>query len=163
VALSGLVVAADADAAFPTQSDVRDALADFVDAIEVNKTNTTYSLHGHSAVLESLELVQGNNVVFRDRPNAAIIVVPSRRSTGTGVIEAPALTTKNHGAIFLQGTTGAEQMVHGTVAGNIVQLDAAAVQLGAPADTDLNGVAGLSIPHLYTKVVGDDEFKITVK
>lgn len=158
-AMTGLFVAADADAAFPAKADVRDALDDFLPALEVNKANTTHSLHGHAAVLESLEVQQGNTIVFRDRPGRASVEHTNRRSTGTCVIEAPTLTTKDHGAIFRAGTTGAQQVVHGTVAGNIVQFDAPAAQIGAPADTDLQGVAGLSLPLLYT----GGEWSLTVK
>jgi hypothetical protein len=161
VAMSGLLVAADADAAFPTQADLRTAMADFVDALEVNKANTTFTHHGHSAVLHSLELQQGNAVAFRDRPNAAGIVITNRRSIGTLMIDAPTLTAKNYGSLFQTRATAAQQLVHGTVAGNIVQLDATAVQNGAPSDVDNGGVAGLSIPLLYTG--RGDEWKLTVK
>lgn len=163
VTMSGLIVAADADAAFPTQADLRDALADYVPALEVNKTNTTHTLHGQAAELESLEIAQGNTIIFRDRPQAAYIAHTNRRSTGTCVIAAPPLATKNHGAIFQARSTGAQQLVHGAVAGNIIQFDAPAAQIGAPADTDLNGIAGLSLPLLYAKVAGGDEWKLTVK
>jgi hypothetical protein len=162
VAMSGLCTVADADAAFPTRADIVDALADFVPALEVNKVNTSHTLHGHASVLESLELQQGGTVIFRDRPNAAYVAITGRRSTGTCVIDAPTLTAKNHGAIFQARTTGAQQIVHGTVAGNIVQFDAPAVQIGAPADTDISGVPGLSLPLLYTRASGA-EWSLTVK
>lgn len=162
VSMSGLLTTADADAAFPARADITDALADFVPAIEVNKANTTHTLHGYSAELESLDVTQGNNVIFRNRPNASYVAITNRRSTATCVIAAPTLTGKNYGSIFQNGATGAQQIVHGTVAGNIVQFDAAAAQIGAPADTDLNGVPGLSMPLLYTRAAGA-EWSLTVK
>jgi hypothetical protein len=114
--------------------------------------------------MESLQVNLGNTVTFRDRPGAAYVALTGRpNAAGTAVIAAPTLTAKNFGSIFQSRTTGALQVIHGTVGGNIVQIDAPATQIGQPADADLNGVAGLSLPLGFKRVSGNDELVFTVK
>lgn len=158
-AFSGLCGPAATDAAF---LDVSDALASFVDNIEVNKANTTFSVHAFSAALESIQIDLGNKVTFHDRPNAAIIRLTDREITGNMVIEATAIASKNWFATAKSGTTGVLAMQHGTTTGNIVKLDAPVLQFEQPSYSDLDGTLGLTSSFGLKRTVGDDEFKLTV-
>ena len=118
-AFTGLWVA-PANAALPTPT-----LTAFKDPLPVSKTNTpTFSLHAFAGVMESMEIDLGNQVVHRDRPGSARVLISDRVSTGTVGLQSPALGTKDFFAIAKAGTLGALQVIHGTVAGNIVQVDA---------------------------------------
>jgi len=136
----------------------------FVPAKPVNKANTpTFTLHGYAAVMERLTVDLGVSNVHRDRVNSAAVLLTDRQTSGTAVIEAPALGTKNYFAIAKAGTLGALQLVHGTVAGNVVQIDAPKVQIGPPAYGNTDGLATLSLPLTLVPDAGDDELVITVK
>jgi len=159
IAGTGLFSAAT-DVAFP---DVAATLADFVNGLEVNKANTQFTLHGYAAPLVSLSIQLGNKVQFQDKPNASSVDITDRAVTGTVVIEAPAVGTKDFLSIARAHTEGALQLIHGTVAGNIVQVDGGQVQLGIPTYTNVNDKLHISMPLMFNRDAGDDDILITVK
>ncbi|MEI9885909.1 MAG: phage tail tube protein [Rhizomicrobium sp.] len=145
-------------------ADVISTLANFVDSVEVNKVNTaTCTLHGYAVVLESLSIDLGNKVGFRDRPNAASVDITDRAVVGNISFEATTVAAKDWVSIAKANTLGALQVIHGTTAGNIVQLDAPKVQIGVPAYNDVDGVLHLSAPLMLRRNLGDDEVTYTVK
>lgn len=147
------------DAANPTLT-----LTGWTAPIAVNKANTpTFTLHTFAAVMASLELDLGNVMAHRDLVNSESVQIVDANGSGAVSIEAPALATKDFFAIAKAGTLGALQLIHGTVAGNIVQVDAPKVQVGAPGYGDSDGVAMLNMGLTVTPDAGDDELKITVK
>lgn len=135
----------------------------FIDGIEVNKANTTFSLLGYAAVLESLQLTLGNAVNFRDRPNAAYVPITDRQGNGKVTIEAPAIGTKDYFAAARANTLGVLDITHGTVAGNIVEAKVNQCQVLNPSYTDLNGVRGLDAGLVLARSGGDDDFSFIVK
>jgi len=157
--LSGMYSAVT-DAAPP---DVHADLEAFIDSIEVNDINTTFTLFGVAHPLESLSIDFGNKVVFRDRPNAEYIAITDRVVSGTLVIEQPTIATYDFFTAAKNKTTGALQLIQGTTAGNIVQVDAPRVRVLNPTDQDVNGVLCLSVPLEFCRVHGDDEITFTVK
>ena len=60
-------------------------------------------------------------------------------------------------------TLGALQIVHGTVAGNIVQVDAPKVQLLEPSYGESQQLVTIAAGLRLTPDTGDDDIKITVK
>jgi hypothetical protein len=144
---------------------VETTLATFGNATEVNAANTTFTLGGYAAVIDKFTLDFGNTVVFRDRPNAARVALTNRRVTGTVTFEATNVAAMDWLTLAASKTPQVLQLIQGTPsgAGHIVQIDAPVVQLGNPTETDLNGIAGFTIPLVFARTVGDDEFMITVK
>ena len=72
--------------------------------------------------------------------------------------------TKNFWDIAKLGTLIAVDIVHGTAAGNIVQLTGNQVQLSQPALNDSDGISVMQLNTLWTPTSsGDDELKVTVK
>jgi hypothetical protein len=135
----------------------------FQQPLPVSNTNTpTFSLHGYAADALSLDIALGNTVVYEDLIGNASVEITDRESTGSTSIWAPALATKDFFAITKANTLGALQVIHGTTAGNKVQIDAPNVQLLTPNYGESNGVATLQIGLRLTPNTGDDELKLTI-
>lgn len=147
-----------ADTVLPTQ-----VLTGFQRGPVCNKTNTAFSLHGLQAVMESLNLDLGNQVEPRMLVNSESIEITDRKSSGTAVIEAVAIATKDWFSIAKASTTGALSAVHGITAGNIVEIAAAAVQIGSPTYGNTQGVLNNSLPLTLCPVSGDDEVTLRIR
>lgn len=133
--------------------------------LPITKTNTpTATLHAVAAILHELSLDMACKVTPRMVVGAESIELVDREPAGNVKMDAPALSTKNWFTTAKANTTGVMSIVHGTAAGNIVQLDAPAVQLLEPKYSEADGVvtldAGLS---LIPTDAGNDELVITVK
>ncbi len=136
----------------------------FTKPLVATKTNTpTFTLHGHSGKLASLNLNLGNDVAYRNLVGAESVDITDRAASGRISIEVPDPTAKNFFTIAAAGDTGALQVVHGTVAGNIVQVDVPKVQLTNPRYANRNGVSFLDMDLYIVPDEGDDELVITTK
>ena len=61
-------------------------------------------------------------------------------------------------------TTGAMQLIHGTAAGNIIEINAPAVQITAPTYSDFEGAAMMAGGlKLQPTSAGNDEIEIVVR
>lgn len=151
------------DTPFPT--GWASVLSSFVPNIEVNDTNTQFTLFGFATVLEQLQFTQGNTVAFARRANRGGTDITNRASTGSVSVETPKISDIDYVGIAstMPPQLGALQLVLGTVAGNIVQLDAAQTQLMVPTYGKRGDVSLLQIPLGFTRNAGDDEYKWTVK
>jgi hypothetical protein len=124
----------------------------------------TVTLHGVSSPCESLSVDLANNLVFRALVGAESVEITDRKPAGRIQIEDPGIAIKNFFVTAKDATLGAFQLVHGTAAGNIVQVDAANVQLLNPKYADSDGVQMLGMDlALVPSDAGDDEISITVK
>lgn len=132
----------------------------WVKALVVNKANTTMSLHGWSAIAESLDVNTGSQANKLDYIGEELVDIGDRAATGTTVVKATSLAEVNWFAITKSEALGALAAQHGKVAGNIVKLDSDAVQLGRPTEGNTNGIRNYSIPLMLTSL-GAKEFKIT--
>lgn len=140
------------------------AYGSFLNALEVNRANTpTFALGGGANVLEKLSLDLGWTVSHRDRPNAEIVQLTNRMCKGSVSFEASPLGTKDFFNVAYTQTLFPLQLVHGTAAGNIIEIDAPAVQMLQPSYADANGIRLLNASLLLTRNNGDDEFVLTVR
>lgn len=155
----GLYVTA-ADAAMPTTADY----AGFKTPLAVTKVNTpTWSIHGATGAMQSLSVDLGNQVSYRNLIGYEGIVLTDRRVTGQASLEMVTVATKAwHEAVRL-GTLGALTLVHGSVAGAIIQVDGPKVQLTNPQYAESDGVQMLNVGLDFQPNAGDDEFVLTVK
>lgn len=136
----------------------------FQDPIPVSNVNTpTVSLHAVDIILESLSIDWGNNVIHNDRPNEESVQIVDRAMTGSISFIAPTLTAKNYFTTAKSNTLGALNLVHGTVAGNIVTVaSAAGCQILQPTYADVNGETVISASLAFVPTAaGDDELLIT--
>ena len=158
-ALIGLYVAPTAVA------DPTPTLSGFQVPLTVGNTNTpTFTLHAFSGKMQSFQLEQGSTVIHRELVGEESVQVSDRRSNGSIVIEHPALGTKDFYAAAAAETLAALQIIHGTTAGNIVQLDGANVQVLEPRMTEQDAITMLTMGlNLVPSSTGNDEYSITVK
>ena len=150
-----------ADAPFP---DVKATIDALLRGLPMNKANTTVTIHGVTPPIESLSIDLGNTVIYRNRPNSEIVAITNRSSTGSIQFAKQPIATFDPLARYKAKTTGPLAVVHGTVAGNIVKIDAPIVQFGQPTLTDVNGVLHDSVPLRFIRAsAGNGELKFTVQ
>lgn len=134
--------------------------------VPVNKANTTLpSLHGYAgAVVSGVSFDMANKVVYRPLINAESVLITDRAPAGNITIEAVNVATKDWWTEAQNAVTGPLSLVHGNVAGNIVQFDAPSVQLTKPSYQDQDGIRMLQMGLVMVPgSSGNDEFTITVK
>lgn len=131
--------------------------------LECSSANTTMTLHGWNSVAESLSIDLGNTVTPRFLIGSESVIISDRRTTGTAVVEATTLATMNWFARALDRTRGALSVIHGTVAGNIVEIDAPAIEIGKISQGQTDGILNYSLPLSLCPVAGRDEIAITVR
>jgi len=147
------------DAAAPTVT-----LTAWQKPLAVNRTNTpTLTLHGYAGRVHSLTADMANEVIFRELIGAAMgeVLITDRKPVGNILMEAVTVATKDWWTSIKNITTGALQLIHGTVAGNKFQIDAPNVQLLNPKYQDQDGIAMLGCSMVYGPSAGNDEIKIT--
>lgn len=135
--------------------------------VAVTDANTpTWSIFGHAGNCESFGFDMGNNVVYRNLIGSETIELTDRNMRGNCVIEAVAVGTENyfsntesHAGVTLD----AVQVIHGTTAGNVIQIDAPKVQIASLAMQDSDGVLTYGLDLIFTPNAGNDELTITVE
>ncbi|ARE40912.1 hypothetical protein RGUI_2771 [Rhodovulum sp. P5] len=147
-----------ADVALPTVSQ-----AGWTTPVIASSVNTAMTLHGSSAVTESLEIDLGNTVTPRFLIGAEHMQIADRQSTGTAVIEGRHVADFDLFGKIAARDRGALSLVHGTAAGNIVEIDAPAVEFGRPSQGESDGFVTYSVPLALCPVAGLDELTITVR
>jgi hypothetical protein len=135
----------------------------FVEPLPFNDDNTNFTLFGYAAILHSLTLDDNTSVSHRNLPNDESVNVEDRASGGQVTIDMPTIASKDYHAIIADHTTGALQIVHGVVAGNILTVDCPKVQLISPSFGDSKGFLTIqaTIKALPSVEGADDEVKYT--
>lgn len=139
------------------------AMTGWTKPVAVSKANTTLTLHGWSAVAESLSLDLGNTLTPRHLIGDERILISDRQGTGTAVVEARSVATVDWFARARASTRGALSLVHGVGAGNIVEVTAPAVEIGKPTQGETNNIVNYSLPLKLCPDTGRDEFTIIVR
>lgn len=135
----------------------------WVDPIPLTYTNTaTVTVDGTAACLQSLTHNCNNVVTYQNLPGCQGTIISDANYSGSVHIRAPDLSTKNyftklesHSTI----STVAIQVVHGTTAGYIIQIDYTTAQLQNVTYEPINGAAAWRIDFLDI----DNSLKITSK
>lgn len=134
-------------------------LTAFKEPKAVTKANTTFTLHGYAAPLQSLTITQGNENVYKNRPNSERMYFINRVARGQVAIELPLVAVKDFIGICRAGTTGALALVQGTVAGQKVLIDAGQVQLTNPRYSEDSNIAMLTMDMNFRHTdTGNDEW-----
>lgn len=131
-------------------------------ALVVSKANTTLSLHGWTAIAESLNIAVGNQVTPEHLIGDESIQITDRVGTGTCVVRATSLATKNWFAIADAETLGGLALQHGSAAGNTIKLSADGIQIGRPQPGQTNNINNYSLP-LYVTSLNANELTITAQ
>lgn len=147
-----------ADAVLPAAT-----MAGWITPLVVKKANTTMSLHGWPSVAESLSVDLGNTLTPRFLIGDEKVMISDRKATGTAVVEARHVADIDWFGRARARTRGALSLVHGTAAGNIVEIAAPAVELGMPTQGQTDGIVNYSLPISLCPVSGMDELAITIR
>jgi hypothetical protein len=149
------------DTALPSGAD----FSGFVQPLTVGDVNTpTFSFFGVDAKMSKFTFDVANALAWRDVVNGAGARSANRTPKGTAVIELESTATKNWGEVARLGTLGAVQVVHGTAAGNIFQLDLPRIQIDQkPTFSEEDGIAMVNLSFSAQPNAGYDEMTATFK
>lgn len=100
--------------------------------LEINHANTTWSLHNITTSLYSASVEVATNPELRDLPGQYGIEITDRITSGAIEFAASRVDDKNWYDAVRNQDVGVLNIVHGTVAGNIVEVIAHKVQLLEP-------------------------------
>lgn len=148
------------DAAFPTQT-----LTGWKVPIAVNNANTSaFALHSYSGKCYDLQIDLNPQTVHRNVVGSEDILITDRKPAGRIEIEEPTVAAKDFWTIARAPTLNPITILHGTVAGYKVQINAPLVQLLNPERGDRDGVCTLQMGmKLKPTAAGNDELVITHK
>jgi hypothetical protein len=130
--------------------------------VSVNKTNTTFSLGGYAAALESLSIDMAHTTPYINRPNTERIDFSDRKASGTVVIEKPTFAQKDFYTAIKNAALQGMALAHGTTAGLRVKIDTTECQLQKPSDSEQDNVTLMSMPLLLVPTANGSEIKITL-
>lgn len=136
----------------------------FAQAVGVNAANTQVALHGVTVACSAVGFDAACTVVKRDLTSVDAVEITDRKSTANLTFQNVAIGTKNWVAAALAGDEGALSIVHGTVAGNIVEINAPKAQAKKPSYSDSDGIQMIAMPlALIPSSAGGDEWEIVVR
>ena len=133
--------------------------------LPVDYHNTpTLTLHGGTYPISDFSYDHANDVKYRNVINDECVFISDRSPSGSVTLDAPKLSDKNWFTSIKAHEVGAVQVVHGSTAGNIIQIDMPVVQMTSPSYTDSDGAVGLQMTmNPMPTDAGDDEILITLK
>ncbi len=126
--------------------------------------NTTgFELLSYAGCLQSVSFDVGNSLVYRELVGCTKeVLLTDRASTGSVVLEAVTMATKNYfTAALSDGALGNLIFQHGQTAGNIVDFASTRVDIGDVSYSDQDGIHMLNIPYTCVpSTAGNDEFSL---
>ena len=127
-----------------------------------NGNTSSFSVFGFSGALQSWELDFANEVIYRELVGGTKeALITDRRPSGTMVIEAVALSSKNFFTLATGTTTGTNTWSHSGGAGNIVTVSCPQTDLGQPTYEESDGITMLSLPFYATPTASaNNEFSL---
>jgi Phage tail tube protein len=135
----------------------------FKTPLAVNNTNTTgFTLHSLAGVLSELNIDMAVQTVHRDLVGGAqAVLITDREPTGSVMIEAGTVASKDWWTLARNATLGALAITHGTVAGQKVAFNSSNVQVTNPRYQDQDGVQMLQMDlQFIPSTAGNDEIAI---
>jgi hypothetical protein len=123
---------------------------------------SAFQFFTYAGCLQSVSFDVANSIVYRELVGCTKeVMLTDRKPSGTVMIEAVALATKDYFNLAQTETTGNLTFLHGTTAGNRVTFTASQCDVSNPAYGDQDGVQMLNIPYLATPTTaGNDEVSI---
>ena len=136
----------------------------FAEPLAVGNGNGTFKLHGAAYNMSSLDLDLGNQFPYRNVVGQEAVRITDRDSTGSLVIDAPDLATKNFFTTAKANTLGAIEKIHGIAPGNTVVAYTPFAQLLQPKYGNADDLSTLEMGLAITPSdAGNDEMIIIVK
>lgn len=132
--------------------------------VGVTYANTTGSLHGVAAPIETLTVDTAAQIEYRNLINFEGVQYTDRKPAGNISLEMTSIATKDWATVASDATTGVLNIVHGTVAGNIVEIDCPNAQITQPQYGNSQNVLMLQCGlKLMPGASGNDEYTITIR
>jgi hypothetical protein len=124
---------------------------------------SAFSIFGYSGLLQSFDFDIANETVYRQLvgSTAGEVLITDRKPSGSVMIEAPTLATKDFFQIALASATGGLSFTHGTTAGNRVVFNSPQTDITTPAYGEQDGVRMLNLPFVSVPTTaGNDEVSL---
>jgi hypothetical protein len=123
---------------------------------------SAFQFFSYAGCLQSVSFDMANETVYRELVGCTKeVLITNRAPSGTVMLEAPALVTRDYFSIAQTETTGNLTFLHGTTAGNRVTLTAAQCDISNPSYSDQDGIQMLNIPYVATPTnTGNDEVSL---
>ena len=123
---------------------------------------SAFQFFSYAGCLQSVSLDIANETVYRELVGCTKeVLITNRAPSGTVMIEAVSLATKDFFSIAQTETTGNLTFLHGTTAGNRVTLTAGQCDITNPTYADQDGVQMLNIPYVAVPTTaGNDELSL---
>ena len=128
--------------------------------LAVNKDNTTFTIGGYAAILESLTVDSGQKNTYVNRPNSERVDATNHEAVGKLLIEKPELATKEFYTDIKAANLMALSLTHGTVAGNKITFSSAQCQLTSPDDTDSDDITMLDLSLVFVPSAAGNDYTI---
>ena len=127
-----------------------------------NGNTSGFSLLSYAGALQSLTMDAGVSTVYRELVGGTKeVIITDRASNGSVTIEAPTIAQKDYfTAALTDSTLGNLQFLHGTTAGNKVQLISSKVDIGDVNYGEMDGVAMLEIPYTLVPSASGNELSL---
>jgi hypothetical protein len=124
---------------------------------------SAFSIFAYSGLMQSFEFDIANANIYRQLVGSTIgeVQITDRKPSGSCMIEAPALATKDFFSIALGNTTGGLTFTHGTTAGNRVVFNSPQTDITTPAYGEQDGIRMLNLPYVSVpSTAGNDEVSL---
>ena len=127
-----------------------------------NGNTSGFSLLSYSGALMNITMDVGNSLVYRELVGGTKeVLITDRAANGSVTIEAPTLAQKDYfTAALTDSSLGNLAFLHGTAAGNKVQLTSSKVDIGDVAYGEADGVAMLEIPYTLVPTAANNEVSL---
>jgi len=125
---------------------------------KVGRVFSSFTLAGQALKLIDFEADDGNEINYVEYIGYEEVLISDWKPNGKITIEAPDLDTFNPFTVSESESQIAIELIHGTVAGNIVAIGSKKIQLGRPEYGDQNGTLTYSIPFKFI-----EDFTITTR
>lgn len=136
----------------------------FLKPLAVNNDNTPdCTLFGQSVVMNTFSMDVANSVIYNNMVNLENVEINDRNPTGQISFRNVLTTTYDWWAQAKAAATGAFVLRHGSIAGNIIEIEASKVQPTQPTLSDQEGTSMLNFNLKFIPTLGNDEFVIRVK
>ncbi|GGX52995.1 hypothetical protein GCM10010946_34480 [Undibacterium squillarum] len=132
--------------------------------VAVNAINTRNTrLHDFfGAVVSDLSIDVANDITFRTLGGGTEqVLITDSKPTGSITQQATKMADKDWYTAIKNAAVGALSITHGTVAGNIVKIDAPRVQLTKPQLSDMDNIVMLQTGLKLLPDLGNDELTIS--
>ena len=128
-----------------------------------NDNVSNFEIFGSSLSLQNWSFDMNNDTVYRELIGSTAtkeVLITDRKPSGSLSIEHLALSSKNFFTIAAGSATGTNKFLHGTTAGNKVEVSCPQTDIATPTYEDSDGIVLLNLPFNATPSTGNDEFQL---